>query len=65
LLNKFLKKENVTAEMMEFAEAQYDTFREEAKSRKRRLKTKKEKDAFVDWLYGQEREFEEMYGGKR
>lgn len=65
LLNKFSKKENVTAEMMEFAEAQYDTFRGEAKSRKRRLKTKKEKDAFVDWLYDQEREFEEMYGGKR
>lgn len=65
LLNKFSEKENVTDEMVKFAKDQYESFRDEAKSRKKRLKTKKEKDAFVDWLYDQERKFEEMYGEKQ
>ena len=64
-LNKFLDREDVTAEPVNHAQKTYASFRAEAKFKKKSVKTDKEKSEFVTWLFEQERYLDELYGGDR
>lgn len=64
LLNELESRENTSEGQVENAEKQYKVFRDEAKRKKKTLGDKETQFAFINWLYDQERKFEELYGGK-
>lgn len=63
MLNQLAERKDVSPDFLVAAEAQYKVFRDEAKLRKGKNGIKVEKEDYIDWLYEQEKYFEELVGG--
>lgn len=59
------KSKTVSPEVYALAESFYDWFRDEAKSRKKKIKKKHDEIEFRDWLFEQERQLEDILGGAK
>ena len=59
------KSKTVSAEEYAAAEGFYEQFRDEAKKRKKMIKTQQEKIAFRNWLFQKEQQIEDILGGTK
>lgn len=66
-MRDMMKRNRRTGSAEGYASAKlfYEQFREEAKKRKKKLKTQQEKNIFRDWLFEQEWQLEEVLGGTK
>lgn len=62
-INKLKKEKDVPRAVIDQAEEWYERFREEAKIRKKKIKKdRREINAFIDWLFEQQRTFDGIVG---